>query len=84
MSRQREETNPTTLNKRFLNAREAAAFLAVSKDFLQSLRMRGGGPVYSKYGIGRTAPIRYDVADLETWHESQKRKSTSDPGREAA
>ena len=73
-----------TVCKQYLNTREAAEFLNVSKDFLQALRTRGGGPVYAKYGQGRTAPIRYAVHDLEEWHASQKRKSTSDPGSEAA
>jgi hypothetical protein len=77
MSNQQQEPGSTSANKRLLTVREAAIYLAVSADMLQSMRTRGGGPRFAKYGRGRTAPIRYDVRDLDRWVEEQKRISTS-------
>jgi predicted DNA-binding transcriptional regulator AlpA len=56
-----------------LTVKEAAAFLHVSTSFLDKLRVKGGGPIYSKVG----AKVIYDAADLEAWIDLRKRVSTS-------
>lgn len=83
MKLQQPEPQPNTVNARLLNVKEAALYLALSPETLQSMRTRGDSPRYVKYGRGRTAPIRYDVRDLDAWIEAQKRRSTSDQGEAA-
>ena len=58
--------------QRYLTVREAAAYLRVSKSFLDKLRTRIGGPRYVK--VGRS--VRYDVDSLHTWLTRQERLTT--------
>ena len=60
---------------RKLPVREAAAFLGVSKSYFDKKRLDGGGPAYLK--LGRR--VLYDLADLEIWAASRKRRHTSEP-----
>ena len=70
------------LSKRFLRTAEAATFAGLSPRTLEALRLKGGGPPYCR-PRGRRFVV-YDVADLERWMWSGKRRSTSDePGAEA-
>ncbi|MEI7609861.1 MAG: helix-turn-helix domain-containing protein [Rhodospirillaceae bacterium] len=57
-----------------LRTREAAAYLGVSSSFLEKLRVKGGGCVYSK--IGRV--VIYSRSDLDCFAEARKRCSTSE------
>ncbi|GAA0641058.1 helix-turn-helix domain-containing protein [Brevundimonas lenta] len=59
-----------------MNVSQAANFLGVSSSMLNKLRVFGGGPVFLK--IGRR--VAYDPADLASWLESRRRRSTSDAG----
>jgi|SRR5580700_3483066 predicted DNA-binding transcriptional regulator AlpA len=54
---------------------ETAAYLGVSKSWLDKRRLYGDGPRYIK--IGRR--VCYDVADLELFVASLKRHHTSEP-----
>ncbi len=58
----------------FLNVREAAAYLKVSKSWLDKLRVRGGGPAYIKLGPHR---VVYDLGDLNAWAAQGRREHTS-------
>jgi len=51
----------------------AAGILNVRPRKLQYLRQNGGGPVYYKFG----QLVRYRVADLLAWADSQRRNSTA-------
>jgi predicted DNA-binding transcriptional regulator AlpA len=62
---------------RKISVREAAAYLGISKSFLDKKRLHGTGPVYLK--IGRR--VTYDLGDLETWVAGQKRRHTSEVAR---
>jgi predicted DNA-binding transcriptional regulator AlpA len=63
------------MNGPFLNVREAAAHLNVSKSLLDKLRLTGEGPDYMKLGQRR---VVYAVQDLDAWAESGRReKATS-------
>ena len=53
---------------------EAAAFLGVSKSWLDKKRVDGGGPAYLK--IGRR--VVYDLNDLEEFGASKRLRNTSD------
>jgi predicted DNA-binding transcriptional regulator AlpA len=55
---------------------EAAAFLGVSKSWLDKHRVHGGGPAYLK--IGRR--VVYDLNDLEEFAAGRRFRNTSDPG----
>src|SRR6187431_3303148 len=55
---------------------EAAEHLGLSASTLNKLRCAGGGPLFIKIG----AQVLYEVADLDAWAASFKRRSTSDCG----
>lgn len=57
-----------------LRTKEAAAYCGSSKSTFEKYRLTGEGPVYSK--IGRV--VVYDLADIDAWLESKKRRSTSE------
>jgi predicted DNA-binding transcriptional regulator AlpA len=59
---------------RKISVRETAAYLGISKSFLDKSRLDGTGPVYLK--IGRR--VAYDLGDLEIWIASRKRRHTSE------
>ena len=59
---------------RKISVREAAAYLGISKSFLDKTRLDGSGADYLK--IGRR--VIYDLADLEMWAASRKRRHTSE------
>ncbi len=58
-----------------LDERQAARFFSVSSEALRAWRRRGKGPRFYKIG-GHL--VRYSVADLVAWKESQQaRRDTS-------
>lgn len=57
----------------------AARHLGLSASTLNKLRVFGGGPVFLK--LGRR--VAYDIADLDQWLETKRRRSTSDDGSQA-
>ena len=65
---------------RLINEHEAADYLAVRVATLRRWRWAGRGPCFVKIG----SAVRYDPADLDALIEAGRRKSTSDPGQEAA
>jgi len=69
----------TALIPHRLPVEEAARYLGLSVSTLNKLRVFGGGPVFLK--LGRR--VAYDVADLDLWLETKRRRSTSDDGSQA-
>lgn len=68
-----DEGNLHTLNPNFLiNEKEAAKRLGISARTLQGLRVKGGGPDFSKLGQA----VRYKVTDLIEWTEKNKKQNT--------
>ncbi|MBN8605719.1 MAG: helix-turn-helix domain-containing protein [Caulobacterales bacterium] len=62
--------------KQRLNVEEAAAYVGMSKSWLNKSRMReGAGPTFLKVGKRR---VVYDIADLDEWLAGSRRKSTLD------
>lgn len=59
-----------------LPVKGAAEHLGLSVSTLNKLRVFGGGPVFLK--LGRR--VVYDLADLDQWLETKRRRSTSDDG----
>jgi predicted DNA-binding transcriptional regulator AlpA len=71
----KEEFMQMAINSvRKLSVAEAAAFLGVSKSWLDKKRLEGGGPAYLK--LGRR--VVYDLNDLEDFAVSKRLRSTSD------
>lgn len=68
--------NPTFPHR--LGVEDAAAYTGLSVSTLNKLRVFGGGPVFLK--LGRR--VAYDVADLDRWLETKRRRSTSDTGED--
>jgi hypothetical protein len=62
-------------DKPFLNTVEAAAWLRLTKNTLEKMRLQGRGPEYRKHG----RYVRYHIEDLGEWSRANKRRSTSDP-----
>jgi hypothetical protein len=58
----------------FLNTNEAAAWLRLTKNTLEKMRVQGRGPVYRKHG----RYVRYHIEDLVDYSKASKRRSTSD------
>lgn len=65
---------------KLISTAEVADRLGVSASYLNKLRITGGGPTFVKIG----ARVGYDQQDLSAWIESQKRRSTPDPGEATA
>lgn len=63
--------------EKVLSNDEAARFLGLSPRTLPGMRRRGDGPPFIKLGARR---LGYLESDLQKWVESQRRRSTSDPG----
>ena len=57
----------------------ASRHVGLSVSTLNKLRVFGGGPVFLK--LGRR--VAYDLADLDAWLATKRRRSTSDAGGEA-
>jgi Helix-turn-helix domain len=58
----------------FLNTVEAAAWLRLTKNTLEKMRVQGRGPIYRKHG----RYVRYHIEDLVDYSQASKRTSTSD------
>jgi len=58
----------------FLNTKEAAAWLRLTKNTLEKMRVQGRGPVYRKHG----RYVRYHIEDLVDYSNASLRRSTSD------
>ena len=59
-----------------LSTPRAADYVGLSPETLETLRCRGGGPVFVK--LGRR--VVYLVEDLDKWMRKGRRRSTSDNG----
>jgi predicted DNA-binding transcriptional regulator AlpA len=57
-----------------LRTKAAARALGVSPSYLNQLRVKGGGPPYSKIG---NRIVVYDEVDLRDWAKAHLRQSTS-------
>lgn len=65
--------NPSDL----LNEFAAADVLGLSPKTLQNWRIKGGGPVFTKLGSGKRAPVRYRVENLREFIERGQTTSTA-------
>ena len=60
---------------------EAAYLCGLGPRTLESYRYRGGGIPYIQISL---RAVRYRRGDVDAWIHSRRRKSTSDPGPDAA
>ena len=73
---------PTLPEHDLLTPREAAAYLRVSKSYLDKLRVYGGGPKFLRPGKRK---ILYRKSDLDVWAAERTFTTTSeynDPSKE--
>ena len=63
--------------EQLLNTKQAAKILGISSAFLERDRWAGARVKFIKIG---SRAVRYRLSDLESYIESQVRKSTSDTG----
>lgn len=59
---------------KYINDQELAKMIDMSRNWLQIMRLRGGGPPFIKIG----AAVRYDLAEVIVWLEARKCRTTSD------
>ncbi|MFP3939500.1 MAG: helix-turn-helix domain-containing protein [Thermoanaerobaculia bacterium] len=71
-----EEPSPLVGEPGALPTPAAAEYLGLSPATLETMRTRGGGPVFVK--LGRRVVYRRE--DLDEWLEERRRTSTADPG----
>ena len=64
------------LSDRYVDVKEAASILGLGPDYLNKLRLTGGGPPFSTFGRA----VRYSVAALHAWAASKSARSTSERG----
>lgn len=64
-----------------MNTKSAAAFLCLSTQTLERMRLTGSGPVFIKLGRGRGAKVVYSLGDLDAWLQENRHSSTSEYGR---
>lgn len=60
---------------RYVDDREAARVLGLSRSYMRALRITGRGPRFSTLSA---RAIRYRLADLHQWAESKAATSTSE------
>lgn len=60
---------------KYLSAKDAAKFLAISERHLRQLKQDGDGPPFIPVGLRR---IAYDRDDLIKWMESRKQRPGTD------
>jgi hypothetical protein len=60
-----------------LTPKQAAKYLHLSHRTLETMRTRGNGPAFAKYGEGRSARVVYRRCDLDGWIASRVRQSTT-------
>ncbi len=72
-------TNNSTAQP-LVNEDQAAKRLGLSVKTLRRWRWAGRGPGFLKIGFA----VRYDPAELRAFIEASRRRSTSDPGPDAA
>ena len=68
------DDRPKEPERPFLNTKEAAAWLRLTKNTLEKMRVNGTGPAYRKHG----RYVRYHIEDLVDYSNATKRRSTSD------
>ena len=68
------DDQPKEPERPFLSTKEAAAWLRLTKNTLEKMRVNGTGPAYRKHG----RYVRYHIEDLVDYSNATKRRSTSD------
>lgn len=58
---------------RYIDDQAASELLGLSRSYMRQLRVKGGGPRFSRFSA---KAIRYRVADLLSWAEARSVKST--------
>lgn len=58
----------------YLNTEQAAAYLGLSRQYLEIKRCRGGGPRFVKLG----SAVRYKRSELDKYMQARERRSTSE------
>jgi predicted DNA-binding transcriptional regulator AlpA len=62
--------------RQLLNVLEAAKYLRMAPQTLAKMRCEGTSPPFIK--VGRR--VLYDLAEIDSWLDQRRRRSTSDPG----
>lgn len=58
---------------RMLRQKDVAEMLEMTESWLEQMRLRGGGPLFCKFGKS----VRYKSEDIYAWIDMQRRCSTS-------
>ncbi len=66
---------------KLLTTKQAANMLGLSPRTLQAWRVDGNGPMYIRIGHNR---VLYDPADIQSWLDERRFRSTSEEAARAA
>ncbi len=69
-----------TNNFEYLNTKAAAAYLGVSKQWLEIGRLKGYGPPFIKAGDGSGGVVRYKRSEVDRWMLDHERNTVEREG----
>jgi len=64
----------------FIDEKRVAQMLGMTRQWLQLMRVKGGGPPFHKFG----ASVRYDIERVEAWIASRQRSHTGQEPKDRA
>lgn len=67
-------------NSEYMNTKEAAVYLGVSRPWLEHGRQRGYGPPFIKVGGAINGLVRYKRSEVDRWMLGKQRR----PGEESS
>lgn len=72
---------PTAPDDQWLTTLDLCALIGIKKSTAEAWRCQGVGPPHTKYGRGRTAPVRYSKQAVLAWLSSNQKVCTSSEPR---
>lgn len=64
--------NQTIIIPEYLTPYQASVLTGFSLRALESMRSKGKGPEYVKFGSAKNGPIRYRIEDIRAWMQKHK------------
>lgn len=58
---------------KMMRQQDVADMLGMTSSWVEQIRLRGGGPVFHKFGKS----VRYKIEDVLAWMDAQRRCNTS-------
>jgi predicted DNA-binding transcriptional regulator AlpA len=65
----------------WLTTQDLCALIGIKQSTAEAWRSKGLGPPHTKYGRGRTSPVRYSKQAVLAWLSQNQKSSTSSEPR---